>query len=414
VSGSLLPSWDELAISRPVLVATMRRYLQQMACSLRPRSISGVDLALRCFVTFLLETAPDVMSVAEVSRRHIEDYKPWLASRPGRSSGRVTANTIAHRLGTLRMFFVRIDEWDWDEAPVRVPIVPGDLPRQDRPLPKALDDPAAARFLRAAQTEPRHLTRVVCEVLLRTGLRVGEFINLTADAVVLIGIGHWLHVPVGKLHDDRYLPLHPHLVTLIDDYRQAHVRPEHPLLLPRENGRQLDRHTVTRLINKAAASAGLGHIHPHQLRHTLATQAINRGMSLEAIAALLGHHSLDMTLRYAKIANHTVAEEYFAVTDKVEALYGQHTSLPAEAAGPKMTKLRREHYRMLGNGYCARPSQLDCAFESICETCTYFQPTIEFRPTLQRQHDDAETKQQTGRQQLFQRLLQHIDTTEAS
>ncbi|MFC0112188.1 tyrosine-type recombinase/integrase [Kibdelosporangium aridum] len=53
----------------------------------------------------------------------------------------------------------------------------------------------------------------------------------------------------------------------------------------------------------AAAAAGLGHIHPHQLRHTLATQAINRGMSLEAIAALLGHHSLDMTLRYAKIAN---------------------------------------------------------------------------------------------------------------
>lgn len=169
-------------------------------------------------------------------------------------------------------------------------------------------------------------------------------------------------------------PLHPHLVTLIDDYRRAHVRPEHPLLLPRENGRPLDRHTVTRLINKAAASAGLGHIHPHQLRHTLATQAINRGMNLEAIAALLGHHSLDMTLRYARIANRTVAEEYFAVTDKVEALYGQPISLPAEAAGPKMTKLRREHYRMLGNGYCARPSQLDCAFESVCETCTYFQP----------------------------------------
>ncbi|HEX8933974.1 MAG TPA: tyrosine-type recombinase/integrase, partial [Pseudonocardiaceae bacterium] len=42
-------------------------------------------------------------------------------------------------------------------------------------------------------------------------------------------------------------------------------------LLPQENGRPLDRRTVTRLINKAAVSAGLGHIHPHQLRHTLAT-----------------------------------------------------------------------------------------------------------------------------------------------
>jgi integrase len=117
-------------------------------------------------------------------------------------------------------------------------------------------DPSAAKFLRAAQAQPRQLTRVVCEVLLRTGLRVGEFTGLTADAIVLIGAGHWLHVPVGKLHDDRYLPLHPHLVTLIGDYRAHHVPADHPLLLPRENGRPLDRHTITRMINKAAPQPG--------------------------------------------------------------------------------------------------------------------------------------------------------------
>jgi hypothetical protein len=128
-----------------------------------------------------------------------------------------------------------------------------------------------------------------------------------------------------------------------------------PLLLPRENGKPADRHAVTRYINKAGAAAGLPHIHPHQLRHTLATQAINRGMSLEAIAAMLGHRSLDMTLRYAKIASRTVADEYFAVTGKAEALYGQAPVLPADAIGPKMARLRREHHRMLGNGYCTRP-----------------------------------------------------------
>ena len=57
--------------------------------------------------------------------------------------------------------------------------------------------------------------------------------------------------------------------------------------------------------------------------------SFNRGMSLEAIAAMLGHRSLDMTLRYAKIASRTVADEYFAVTEKVEALYGQDPVLPA-------------------------------------------------------------------------------------
>ena len=132
-------------------------------------------------------------------------------------------------------------------------------------------------------------------------------------------------------------------------------------------------------------------------------------MSLEAIAAMLGHKSMDMTLRYAKIANRTVADEYFAVTDKVDALYAQPKQLPADTLGPKMARLRREHHRLLGNGYCTRPTDLDCAFESICETCSFFQTSIEFRPTLQAQHDDAQTKNQAGRQQLFASLLNTID-----
>ena len=409
----LLPTWEELGV-RPQVVATMRRYLEQIGCVLRPGSVNNADLALRSFAAYLVEAAPEVTSIDQVTRRHVEDYKPWLAARPGQNKDRVTTATLAHRLGTLRMFFVRIDEWGWDQAPPRVPMFPGDLPRQDHPLPKALDDAAAAKLLRAAQAEPRLLVRVTIEVLLRTGLRVSEFTALSADAVVQIGAAPWLHVPVGKLREDRYLPLHPHLVVLIEQYRTAHVPAEHPLLLPRENGRALDRHTVTRFINKAGSAAGLAHIHPHQLRHTLATQAINRGMSLEAIAAMLGHRSMDMTLRYAKIANRTVADEYFAVTDHVDALYAKTEPLPADAIGPKMARLRREHHRLLGNGHCTRPAELDCAFESICENCSFFQTSIEFRPTLQAQHDDAEKKGQHHRADLFGQLLTGLTEGEAS
>jgi len=410
VSGPLrLPSWDQLAAKVPGITEPMRRYLEQVACVLRPGSVVNTDQTLRCFAAFLAEAAPAVTGLAQITRRHAGDFKPWLAARPGQNKPRLTTATIAHRLGTLRMFFLRIEEWGWDEAPPRVPMFPGDLPRQDHPLPKALDDATAAKLLRAAQDDRRMLVRVTVEMLLRTGLRVSEFTGLRADAVVLIGAGPWLHVPVGKLREDRYLPLHPQLVTLIDAYRARHVPPGHRLLLPRENGRPLDRHTVTRMINRAGAAAGLPHIHPHQLRHTLATQAINRGMSLEAIAALLGHRSLDMTLRYAKIASRTVADEYFAVSEKVEALYGQAPVLPADAIGPKMTRLRREHHRLLGNGWCTRPPQLDCAFESICETCSYFQTSIEFRPVLQAQHDDAITKHQDHRGQLFASLLARIN-----
>ena len=123
---------------------------------------------------------------------------------------------------------------------------------------------------------------------------------------------------------------------------------------------------------------------------------------------------MDMTLRYAKIADRTVADEYFAVTDQVDALYAQADPLPADAIGPNMARLRRERHRHLGNGYCTRPPELDCAFESICETCTFFQTSIELRPTLQAQHDDATAKGQDHRADLFGRLLNGLQNGEAS
>ena len=133
-------------------------------------------------------------------------------------------------------------------------------------------------------------------------------------------------------------------------------------------------------------------------------------MSLEAIAALLGHRSLRMTMVYARIADRTVAEEYFSVAEKVEALYDAPKQLPADAEGAEMRKLRSEmQRRMLGNGYCARPVGMDCHFESICESCTFFQTTIEFRPTLQLQRDDAADKGQLGRQKVFDGLLTRLD-----
>ncbi len=133
-------------------------------------------------------------------------------------------------------------------------------------------------------------------------------------------------------------------------------------------------------------------------------------MSLEAIAALLGHKTLGMTLVYARIADRTVADEYFTVSAKVEALYDQPKTLPADAEGAEMLRLRKEMtQRMLGNGYCTRPTELDCTFESICESCTFFHTTIEFRPTLERQRDDAARKGQVGRRKLFDGVLAGLD-----
>ncbi|HEX2701764.1 MAG TPA: tyrosine-type recombinase/integrase [Acidimicrobiales bacterium] len=277
-----------------------------------------------------------------------------------------------------------------------------------RPLPKFLDDADFTLFMRALAEEPEPLTRLAIELLARTGMRVGELCDLEAGAVVLIGDGHWLRNPVGKLHNDRYIPLHDHLVELIAEWSEGHDDAGTGRLLTK-NGRPLRRDIVARMLDRVARRAGIGHVHPHRLRHTLATQAINRGMSLEAVAALLGHRSLEMIMTYARIADRTVAEEYFNVSAKVDALYGKPATLPAGEEGPAMARLRKEHHRMLGNGYCTRPVELDCAFESICERCSYFATTVEFRPTLRRQRNDARRKNQTGREELFTTLLDGIE-----
>ena len=400
-------NWASVATSAPELVATLRRYVDQIALSMRPATVGLVDTSMRMFATYLVEHHANVRAVADVRREHIEGYKAWLPTRPGRRGKPTLSATCRHaRLSGLRSFFERIVEWGWDDAPARPLVFRGDLPILDEPLPRFLDDGSAAKLLRAARSELDPLDRLLVEILARTGMRRGELLSLTIDGVVQIGSAFWLRIPVGKLHNDRYIPLHPSLKQLLDEWLARRPEGLRSNLMFLERGRPLPGSRVDAAVRKAARLAGIGHVTPHQLRHTLATQAINRGMSLEAIAALLGHRDLTMTMTYARIADRTVADEYFAVTERVEALYEAAKVLPAEAEGRHMRSVRAEMYRrMLGNGYCTRPAELDCRFESICESCQFSATAPEFRPTLERQRDDAAARGQADRQRLFDGLL---------
>ncbi|HSS24341.1 MAG TPA: tyrosine-type recombinase/integrase [Mycobacterium sp.] len=396
----------------PRLAATLTGYIAQTRLSLRPSTMVRVEGVLREFAGWLAANAPQVVCIADLRRAHIEAYKLHLSTRPSARGGRLSKTSLAEHLGTLRTCFERITEWGGDDVPARVLVFSGDLPIRDEPLPRFLDDAAFTKLLQATRAHPDPFVRLCVEFLARTGLRKGEFLDLTVDSVVQIGAAYWLHVPLGKLRTDRYIPLHPQLKDLLDAWLATRPSSLRSRYLFVEHGQRIGEGRVDRAVAKVAKAAGVGHVSPHRLRHTLATQAINRGMTLEALAALLGHRSMRMTLVYARIADRTVADEYFSVSAKVEALYDQPRALPADAEGAEMRKLRVEmHRRMLGNGYCARPIGLDCHFESICESCTFFQTTIEFRPTLQAQRNDAAKKGQLGRQKVFDGLLARLNQT---
>jgi site-specific recombinase XerD len=400
--------WDSIPEQ---LRRTFLGYIDQVRLSLRPSTVESIERALREFAAFLAGSDPEVTAVADIRRRHIEGFKLHLARRPSGKGGTLHRHTIAQHLGALRTCFERLSEWDGDDLPRGVLVFAGDFPIRDEPLPRFIDDASAAKLLVAARAHPDLFTRLSIEFLARTAMRRSEFMALTVDSVVQIGSSYWLRVPLGKLRNDRYIPLHPQLKALLDEWvahRSASLRSDRLFI---RNGRPIGESMLEKALTEVCQAAGIGRVTAHQLRHTLATQAINRGMSLEAIAALLGHRSMRMTMIYARIADRTVADEYFSVSEKVEALYNAPRQLPADAEGSEMANLRRQmHQRMLGNGYCARPVELDCHYESICESCTFFVTTIEFKPTLQRQRDDATRKGQLGRQKIFDGLLERIDT----
>jgi site-specific recombinase XerD len=268
--------WAEIICRAPVMVATIGSYLDQLTVSARPATVGAVEQGLRHFAGQVTEADPACTSMAAVERRHIEAHKLWLAARPGKAGKPLANMTIRHRLGLLRTFFERLRDWDYEDAPRRTLIFPGDFPQADEPLPKFLDDPTMEKFTAALAKDPDPRRRVMVEILAQTGIRVGELSGLDDKALTLLGDTFSLRIPVGKLHNDRFIPLHPQLIQLLDGWlanRPADLRSQ---LMFTERGRPLSTARVDAAVATVARAAGLRDVSPHRLRHTLATQAINR------------------------------------------------------------------------------------------------------------------------------------------
>ena len=247
--------------------AAARRYVAQAELSLRPNTVRHIEHDLREFGIWLTAAFPNIATCADLERCRIEAYKAWIAAKPGRYTGTpLNRASIKNRLINLHCFFDRITEWGYPDAPVRPLIFTGDLPIIDKPLPRFLDDAAATKLLRAARTDDIDpLDRLIVELLARTGIRNSELLGLTVEAVVQIGSAFWLRIPLGKLHNDRYIPLHPRLKELLDawmtHHRPAGLRTDRLLV---ERNRPITRLRVAAALDRLAHDAGIGHVTPHQ------------------------------------------------------------------------------------------------------------------------------------------------------
>jgi len=412
--------WDNIP---PNIAVTVRRYLQQLALSLRPGTMYQEKTRLFRFFSWLARSTPEVTRTDQIQRCHIEAFKEYLRWAPPQNKSNplpgdiLSPSTRRGILSSLFNFFNRVIEWQWPEAPKRTLMFIQDLPLLDHPLPRFLDEVTAANFLQAARSHPDLFTQLCGVTLMLTGMRQGEFLNLTADCIVQIGESYWLRIPLGKTHHDRYVPLNPEVKQLLDEWiKQSPPKKPYDFLFT-QYGHRIGRGKVALAVERIGKEAGIKErIPPHRLRHTLATLAINRGMPLESIAALLGHRSLSMTMVYARIGNRTVQQEYSQVSQHLEDLCNRVKDNHRQSTlteGTQMRRLRQDHWRMLGNGYCTRPDGVPCEYETICESCPCFSTTIEFLPILYKQKQDAEDKGQTQRVDVFTRLIKSMEQTPA-
>jgi site-specific recombinase XerD len=288
-------------LPRTELRAAMIRYVEVRSAVLARKSIDSLINDLLPFGEFLSGHHPEIVSLRQLERGHIEAFLVYNRTRTWR--GRKTrdkqvAPTVVHAaVLSLRNFLDDITLWGWAERPPRQLLFATDVPRLPRPLPRALgpNDDSALMAAIAELDDP--FARCGLLVLRYAGLRIGELLDLELDAIVDYGpAGTWLRVPLGKLKTERSVPLDASTVAALDEWATArghqralpHPQTDKPTeFLFIEHGQRLGPWRIRSGLARAVEHAGLHgsdgqpmKVTPHRLRHTYATTLANAGISL--------------------------------------------------------------------------------------------------------------------------------------
>jgi site-specific recombinase XerD len=311
-----------------------QRYLETIALVLRPSTVVNARTATNSFIGYLEEQQPDVSSFAELERRHIEGWLRYLAQRPLKRS------TRRNQIIKVRRFLETLQDLGWKEAPRTDLFHRGDLPPEDKSLPRPLSHDTD----QALQNELRERGGMIHKALLlmrSTGLRRQEMLDLKVESLRSLPGREWaLHVPLGKLHDERVIPMDRETTKIFEEMLKLRGSPPPvrdpetgkpaQFLLTLPNGRRFSGDAFRYHLGKIQKEIGLGeHPTPHRLRHSYATEMLRAGISLPILMKLLGHRSIGMTLRYAKVTGMDVRRAYVETIAVIEKRY-EIPSLPAK------------------------------------------------------------------------------------
>ena len=265
------------------------------------------------FLRFLGKHHPRVRTLQQLRRDpHILGWLKWLSSQ---KPPLVKSTRSLHVISLRRL----TEELAWlQDLPALVRLFhPDDVPQRDARFPRPLT-PEQDRLIQQELLRRNDPASNALLLIRHTGIRIGECVDLSLDCLRPIAPGQWaLHVPLGKLHTERLVPIDDFVCQLVHRlrfFRSLSVIPPDGLLLARPHNRNALLSYLRTELTKVRTAMGIARrIVPHMFRHSFATEMLRSGVSYPALMKLLGHSSPEMTMLYAEFTQNDLQREFRAV-----------------------------------------------------------------------------------------------------
>lgn len=295
-----MPAQARINASGKTFSATVEHYMSYLAGIRSAMTIKNYGVWLREFVKIIGDKS--------ISSFELEDLMKYKQALFGRDN---SPNTMAVKLSAVASFFDFLKNF-YGFRDVASSDIKTFRPKVSRKIPSYLEGWEVTALQEACENIAE---KAVITLLYNTGIRAGELLTLTMESVsftskvtdtgVLPAEG-WIKV-LGKGNEERMVPLND--MTLLTVRRYL----DYLALQGKRPGAKLFQFSYSTLLNRVksiAERAGINKdkVHPHLLRHTMATALLESGEDIRVIQTILGHKSLDTTARYAKVKPRLVRE----------------------------------------------------------------------------------------------------------
>jgi integrase/recombinase XerD len=261
-----------------------------------PNTIAGYTSDLKHFRVW------SKVPLLEINANHLREYFKSIAS--------LSQTTRARKQATLKSFYL----WCLKHDLISVnPMDKMDTVKLPQKLPRPLETKVVDKILSAIPKECLR-DRLLFTLMLETGIRITEALNIRKEDLSLIPDGETILIRNGKGGKDRVVMLYaaPDCLKLLEKYlKQSDITSGALFRGSKSKGgssKPMTYQAVNHLWDKYCKKAGIS-ASMHQLRHTFATTLLNEGINVTVVRKLMGHKNLQTTMRYADVTDEFVREE---------------------------------------------------------------------------------------------------------